>query len=50
VADINKFKTRISQMLIQEVKDGNLFRSRPGLGEEDDDEEDDDGDDGEEHA
>lgn len=44
---INKFKQKISQMLIQEVKDGNLFRGEPDLDTEDEDEEDDGG---EEHA
>jgi len=45
---INKFKQTISQMLIQEVKDGNLFRGDPDLDTEDEEDEEDDG--GEEHA
>lgn len=44
---INKFKQKVSQMLIQEVKDGVLFRGDPNLETEDD--EDEEEEDGEEH-
>lgn len=47
---INKFKQTISQLLIQEVKDGHLFRDSPDLDTEDDEDNDEEDDGGEEHA
>jgi len=36
VNDIRRFKVTVSRLLIQEVKDRNLFRGAPGLGDSDD--------------